>query len=111
MGKDFEFSWLGKDQAVQNAKTPTDCQILWENIDKKENILIKGDNLDALKNLIPLYREKVDFIYVDPPYNTRYRMTYSDRLSRSEWLSMLYPRLVLAKDLLSKEGAAIENSS
>lgn len=99
-----------------------------------ENIYIEGDNLDALKLLQETYLGRVDAIYVDPPYNTgnnliykndyyqsaeeylRNNGSYDDEGNKltinssangrfhSDWLSMLYPRLKLAKDLLSDNG-------
>ena len=100
-----------------------------------ENIYIEGDNLDALKLLQETYLGKVKMIYIDPPYNTGNDFLYEDDFSQSaadyannsgqtddegnrlvqnsesngrfhtDWLNMLYPRLRIAKDLLSDEGA------
>ena len=72
--------------------------------------LIIGDNYDALRNLLIQYRGKVDIIYIDPPYGKDSmgqfaKTNYENALSRDNLLSMLYPRLVLAKELLSKTGA------
>lgn len=70
------------------------------------NLLIQGDNLDALKALLPMYRGRVKCIFIDPPYNTRSAFEhYDDNLEHSQWLSMMYPRLVLLRELLSKEGS------
>ena len=56
-----------------------------------ENMLIQGDNLQALKALLPLYAGKVKCIYIDPPYNTRSAFThYDDNLEHSLWLSLMY---------------------
>ncbi|HCW26613.1 MAG TPA: site-specific DNA-methyltransferase [Lachnoclostridium sp.] len=103
------------------------------NIDT-ENIYIEGDNLDALKLLQETYLGKVKMIYIDPPYNTGNDFIYEDDFSQdaddylgnsgqfdeegnrlvqntesngrfhTDWLNMLYPRLRLAKDLLSDDG-------
>lgn len=103
------------------------------NIDT-ENIYIEGDNLDALKLLQETYLGKVKMIYIDPPYNTGKDFIYEDDFSQgadeylgnsgqfdeegnrlvqnaesngrfhTDWLNMLYPRLRLAKDLLSNDG-------
>jgi adenine-specific DNA-methyltransferase len=70
-----------------------------------ENMLIQGDNLDALKALLPYYAGRVKCIYIDPPYNTRSAFEhYDDNLEHSKWLSMMYPRLELLRELLSEDG-------
>lgn len=71
--------------------------------------LIIGDNYDALHNLLIQFRNKVDIIYIDPPYGKDSmgvfaKTNYENAISRDNLLSMLYPRLILAKSLLSKEG-------
>ena len=103
------------------------------NIDT-ENIYIEGDNLDALKLLQETYLGKVKMIYIDPPYNTGNDFIYEDDFSQNadeylgnsgqfdkegnrlvqntesngrfhtDWLNMIYPRLRLAKDLLTGDG-------
>jgi adenine-specific DNA-methyltransferase len=71
-----------------------------------ENMLIQGDNLQALKALLPLYAGKVKCIYIDPPYNTRSAFThYDDNLEHSLWLSLMYPRLELLRELLAEDGS------
>lgn len=71
-----------------------------------ENMLIQGDNLDALKALLPYYAGQVKCIYIDPPYNTQSAFEhYDDNLEHSTWLSMMYPRLELLRELLSDEGS------
>ena len=99
-----------------------------------ENIYIEGDNLDALKLLQETYLGKIRMIYIDPPYNTGSDFIYEDDFSQrvedylgdsgqfdeegnrlvqntesngrfhTDWLNMLYPRLRIAKDLLSEDG-------
>ena len=70
------------------------------------NMLIQGDNLDALKALLPYYAGKVKCIYIDPPYNTRSAFEhYDDNLEHSQWLAMMYPRLELLCKLLSEDGS------
>ena len=99
-----------------------------------ENIYIEGDNLDALKLLQETYLGKIKMIYIDPPYNTGNDFVYEDDFSQdidaymgisgqfdddgnrmvqntesngrfhTDWLNMLYPRLRIAKDLLSDDG-------
>ncbi|MEQ1545245.1 site-specific DNA-methyltransferase [Methyloglobulus sp.] len=71
-----------------------------------ENMLIQGDNLEALKALLPLYAGKVKCIYIDPPYNTRSAFEhYDDNLEHSVWLSLMYPRLELLRELLAEDGS------
>ena len=70
-----------------------------------DNLLIRGDNLDALKALLPFYAGRVKCIYADPPFNTEQGFPdYDDKLEHSQWLSMAYPALVLQKDLLDPAG-------
>ncbi len=70
------------------------------------NMLIQGDNLEALKSLLPYYRGAVKCIYIDPPYNTRSAFEkYDDNLEHSQWLAMIWPRLELLRDLLAEDGS------
>jgi adenine-specific DNA-methyltransferase len=69
------------------------------------NILIQGDNLDALKSLLPFFAGQVQCIYIDPPYNTGSAFEhYDDNLEHSQWLSIMQPRLELLRDLLAFDG-------
>ena len=107
---------------------------LSKNIDTTENLVLKGDNLDSLKILKNHYSGKIKCIYIDPPYNTeKDEFVYPDRFDKEEaevlglanlsesdfarmdfsfktkkshngWLAFMYPRLLLARDLLSKDG-------
>lgn len=71
-----------------------------------ENLLIQGDNLLALKALLPFYAGRVKCVFIDPPYNTKSAFEhYDDNLEHSQWLSMMYPRLVLLRDLLAEDGS------
>jgi adenine-specific DNA-methyltransferase len=71
-----------------------------------ENMLIQGDNLDALKTLLPFYAGRVKCIYIDPPYNTRSAFEhYDDNLEHAKWLAMMYPRLELLRELLREDGS------
>ncbi|MCX6069131.1 MAG: site-specific DNA-methyltransferase [Chloroflexi bacterium] len=71
-----------------------------------ENMLIQGDNLEALKALLPYYAGQVKCIYIDPPYNTQSAFEhYDDNLEHSTWLSMMYARLELLRDLLAEDGS------
>jgi adenine-specific DNA-methyltransferase len=70
------------------------------------NMLIQGDNLDALKALLPYYAGAVKGIYIDPPYNTRSAFEhYDDNVEHSQWLGIMYPRLELLRRLLSEDGS------
>ena len=70
------------------------------------NMLIQGDNLEALKSLLPYYRGRVKCTYIDPPYNTRSAFEhYDDNLEHSEWLAMIWPRLELLRELLADDGS------
>lgn len=71
-----------------------------------DNLLIHGDNLEALKALMPFYRGRIKCIFIDPPYNTQSAFShYDDKLEHSQWLSMMLPRLELLRDLLSDDGS------
>ena len=78
------------------------------------NKLIVGDNYDALLNLLVEYKGRIDIIYIDPPYGKdsmgEFAQTnYNNALTRDNLLSMLYPRLLIAKKLLSKDGVIFCN--
>ena len=107
---------------------------LSKNIDTTQNLVLKGDNLDSLKILKSYYTGKIKCIYIDPPYNTKSdEFIYPDKFNKEEtevlglanlsdddfarmdfsfktkkshngWLSFMYPRLLLARDLLSDDG-------
>ncbi|KKL88543.1 hypothetical protein LCGC14_1923680, partial [marine sediment metagenome] len=128
-------NWIGKDKVV-NHHQDVPYKILEKQytfqdgkesaISTSENKIIHGDNLEALKSLLPEYESKVDCIYIDPPYNTgEENWIYNDNvnnpklkkwlgiivgkesedLSRHDkWLCMMYPRLKLLNKLLSKKG-------
>ncbi|PQZ47120.1 site-specific DNA-methyltransferase [Ochrobactrum sp. MYb15] len=71
-----------------------------------ENMLIQGDNLDALKALLPFYAGQIKCIYIDPPYNTKSAFEhYDDNLEHSQWLAMMWPRLEMLRDLLTEDGS------
>ena len=71
-----------------------------------DNILIQGDNLEALKALLPFYAGQVKCIYIDPPYNTRSAFEhYDDNLEHTKWLAMIWPRLELLRELLAEDGS------
>lgn len=69
-------------------------------------MLIQGDNLDALKSLLPYYAGRVKCLHIDPPYNTRSAFEhYDDNLEHTQWLAMILPRLELLRDLLAEDGS------
>ncbi len=129
----YQFTWNGKSKAIKLAQTPSSatlrpCKDKSKNWDTTENIYIEGDNLEVLKQLQKTYYGKIKMIYIDPPYNTGNDFVYNDSFSNSldnykeqtnqssssnpesngrfhtDWLNMMYPRLILAKNLLSNDG-------
>lgn len=134
----YELRWVGKREAYHSAFMPVQKIIAplpdeSKNWDATGNLLMRGDNLDALRLLRHSYFGKVKLIYIDPPYNTQsdafiYRDDFSAKQSEvlaqlgytadnidyikniygarthSGWLSFMYPRLLLAKDLLRDDG-------
>lgn len=115
-------------------KTLRPCREESVNFDETENLYIEGDNLEVLKLLQETYLGKIKMIYIDPPYNTGNDFVYEDDFAQSadeymansgqtdeegnrlvantesngrfhtDWLNMMYPRLKLARDLLSDDG-------
>ncbi|MDH6312658.1 adenine-specific DNA-methyltransferase [Parabacteroides sp. PFB2-10] len=132
-GEKFAFEWSGKRRAIAEAQkrstgTLRPCpeeSVDWENT---ENLYIEGDNLEVLKLLQDSYMGAIKMIYIDPPYNTGkdfvYKDNYKDNLSNyleqtnttnavnseasgryhTNWLNMMYPRLKLARNLLTDDG-------
>lgn len=103
--------WLTRDEDIRTASR-VPYRLLEEARDLSSgeldagNILIQGDNLDALKALLPFYAGQVKCIYIDPPYNTRSAFEhYEDNLEHTQWLAMIWPRLELLRELLSKDGS------
>lgn len=99
--------WINKNQATQTVKETPYCLLRNEGIygEDSENLLIQGDNLLALKALKPLYEGSIKCIFIDPPYNTKNAFAhYDDKLEHSQWLSMMYPRMALLRELLSEDG-------
>ena len=97
----------------------TDVPEIWDNPDEIQklqlslpsepsSLFIEGDNYPALQKLVPSYKEKIHFIYIDPPYNTGNAFTYKDTFTsddnHSAWLSFMSRRLKLAKELLCNSG-------
>src|SRR5699024_2125401 len=75
------------------------------NIDKTDNLIIKGNNLLALSSLLENYRNSIKLIYIDPPYNTGSdSFHYNDKFNHSTWLTFMKNRLEIAKELLQDNG-------
>lgn len=103
-------NWLGRDEALKTAqKTPyrllEEVPELGYGDKNTENMIVQGDNLEALKALLPFYAGQVKCIYIDPPYNTGKAFDhYDDNLEHSTWLSFMQPRLETLKEFLRKDG-------
>lgn len=103
--------WVNRNQAEETApQVPYHLlkfeQVYGDEQQAKENLIIQGDNLHALKALLPIYGGKVKCIFIDPPYNTQTAFEhYDDKLEHAQWLSMMYPRLQLLKELLAEDGS------
>ena len=104
--------WVNKNQAKEATRAVPYHLLMQESVcgdvagDCADNLLIQGDNLLALKALVPFYSGRVKCIFIDPPYNTQSAFAhYDDRLEHSQWLSMMYPRLVLLRELLAEDGS------
>ncbi|MDA8708622.1 site-specific DNA-methyltransferase, partial [Hellea sp.] len=109
----LELTWVGKDERpkleprilIEDPSRSYHAKVRHSDDDIFDNILIKGDNLLALKALEQDYAGKVKCIYIDPPYNTGDMFEfYDDGLEHSIWLSKMRDRFVLAKKLLSVDG-------
>lgn len=104
-------NWLGRDEALKTAaKTPyrllEEVPELGYGDRSTDNMIIQGDNLEALKALLPFYAGQVKCIYIDPPYNTGSAFEhYDDNLEHSQWLSLMYPRLELLREFLREDGS------
>ena len=103
--------WLTRDEDLRTASR-VPYRLLEEapNLSAGEpdtgNMLIQGDNLEALKALLPFYAGRVKCIYIDPPYNTHSAFEhYDDNLEHTQWLAMVWPRLELLRELLAEDGS------
>jgi adenine-specific DNA-methyltransferase len=104
-------NWLNREKDVLGAEAVP--YRLLESVDDlsygdaaSPNMLIQGDNLEALKALLPYYAGQVKCIFIDPPYNTKSAFEhYDDNLEHAQWLSMMYPRLELLRELLAEDGS------
>jgi len=105
--------WLTRDQDVQAAnevphRLLEEVSDLSSGDETSRNMLIHGDNLDALKSLFPYFAGKVKCIYIDPPYNTKTAFEhYDDNLEHSKWLAMMFPRLQLLWEFLTIDNGVI----
>jgi len=104
-------NWLTRDDDIQATKK-VPYRLLEEVPDLSYgdkdagNMLIQGDNLEALKALLPFYAGQVKCIYIDPPYNTKSAFEhYDDNLEHTQWLAMMWPRLEVLRELLSEDGS------
>lgn len=68
-------------------------------------ILIKSENYQALNSILPCFKNNIDLIYIDPPFNTGSDFAYIDKFQDSTWLTLMNNRLEIAKDLLSEKGS------
>lgn len=129
----YSFTWPGKRDAIKMAISRTTGTLRPDKKNSKdwdttENLFIEGDNLEVLRVLQNSYRGKVKCIYIDPPYNTGKDFVYKDDFKdnlrnykeqanlggqsnpetagryHTNWLNMMYPRLRLAKNLLTNDG-------
>lgn len=123
--------WIGKNKVVTHHQDVPfrvlDRKYTFGDTPDSGNMIIHGDNLEALKSLLPEYEGNIKCIYIDPPYNTgNERWVYNDNVNdphirkwlgqivgsesddltrHDKWLCMMYPRLVLLQKLLSEDGA------
>ncbi len=129
----YSFNWNGKSEAIkialkQSTGTLRPAKESSKNWDDTQNLYIEGDNLEVLRILQSSYRNKIKMIYIDPPYNTGKDFVYSDKFNdtvddykervgekyktnantsgryHTNWLNMMYPRLKLARNLLTEDG-------
>src|SRR6202051_4676552 len=103
--------WLDRDKDVRAAEAVPYCLLEADDTHsvgdaETPNMLIQGDNLEALKALLPYYAGRVKCIFIDPPYNTRSAFEhYDDNLEHTQWLALMWPRLEFLRDLLSEDGS------
>ena len=107
----LELTWIGKNNPEYDIAN-IEPRILEEKPNlsygdpNTENMIIHGDNLLALKALLPEYEGKIKCVYNDPPYNTGNAFEhYDDSVEHSTWLSLMKPRLELLRMLLSEDGS------
>ena len=123
--------WIAQTPSMGTLRPSTKESVNW---DDTQNLFIEGDNLEALKLLQKSYHKKVKMVYIDPPYNTGNEFIYPDKYQdnldtylrytrqiddegfkistnsettgryHTNWLNMMYPRLKLARNLMSDDG-------
>src|SRR5690606_18824357 len=106
----LELSWIGKETTIKveprvlvEMDSYNSAVVGQTNI--KDNSLIFGDNLLALKALEANYKEQIKCVYIDPPYNTGNAFEhYDDGVEHSIWLSLMKPRLEVIYNLLREDG-------
>jgi adenine-specific DNA-methyltransferase len=135
----YAFTWKGKGKSKRHAFTPSRASLTYDaersvNPEKANgNMIIEGENLEVLKLLTSAYREQIQCIYIDPPYNKDADVIYKDNYAKdrkeyweengaykdgvkldtnteasgryhSDWLSVMYARLLVARQLLKEDG-------
>lgn len=129
----YSFTWNGKTEATKLAQkrstgTLRPCKEESKDWDTTQNLYIEGDNLEVLRLLQASYNGRIKMIYIDPPYNTGHDFVYKDNFEdniknykeqtgqaqksnadtdgryHTNWLNMMYPRLKLARNLLTDDG-------
>jgi len=112
-----ELELIQDEELIKNEFLPVDTKYLndelkykilssFDNLDElTDGVLIKSDNFQALNTILPKYREAIDLIYIDPPFNTGSDFAYKDKFQDSTWLTLMENRLSLSKDLLSDKGS------
>lgn len=138
----YGLQWAGKQEAIRSLLTPSRGTLAPDlersiDFDAAQNVFIEGDNLEVLKLLQKAYNDKINLIYIDPPYNTGNDFVYNDdfidglrgyleytgqidvdgnRTStntdtrgrrHSRWLAMIYTRLMLARNILTQDGVIL----
>ena len=113
-----ELIWPGKGESARLARTNTamtlrPCQEESVEFETTGNLYIEGENLDALKLLRETHAGKIKLICIDPPYNTGQDRMYRDSFRQGDpharWLDLMYPRLLLARELLREDGVILLN--
>ena len=127
----YSFTWPGKERAYLLSKEPPKACLVSKKEESRDwettkNLFIEGENLEALKVLQEDYCKKIGMIYIDPPYNTNRDFVYQDSYADKErkkmgtkkksggsyhrkWLSMMYPRLLISRNLLKEDGIILIN--
>mgnify|MGYP000845375881 FL=1 len=117
LGLTWEANAIERDAALNANMVLPRLVPAWSELrdDGAQNLIIEGDNFDALRLLTATHAGKIRVIYIDPPYNTGNRdwvyndhyVGASDRWRHSQWLEFLYRRLTLARDLLTPDGVLL----